>query len=158
MDLLNNVLGGGQNRQDVNDFINRYQTGQPWEGISDQEAVQKYSQIATQLPPDQFRQAAEQAFSRLTPEQRAELARILQTNAQQQSVGSSAVNQPNLQAQAQQDPGALAQATTQLHEEQPNLLQQLLGQGGALSNPIAKAALAGIAAMAAQRILGGRNQ
>jgi hypothetical protein len=157
MDMLQNVLGG-QSRQDISDFVKRYQTGQPWEGISDQETLDRYSQVATQLPPDQFRQAAEQAFSKLTPEQRAELARILQSNAQQQSVTTPALNQPNLATTAQQDPGALAGAATQIHEQQPNLLQQLLGEGGALSNPIAKAALAGIAAMAAQRILGGRNQ
>jgi hypothetical protein len=157
MDMLQNVLGGGS-RQDTSDFINRYQTGKPWEGISDQETLDRYSQIATQLPPDQFRQAAEQAFAKLTPEQRAELVRILQSKAQQQSVSTPALEQGNLPAAAQQDPGVLAGAATQLHEQQPNLLQQLLGEGGALSNPIAKAALAGIAAMAAQRILGGRNQ
>jgi predicted RNA-binding Zn ribbon-like protein len=157
MDMLQNVLGG-QSGQDISDFIKRYQTGKPWEGVSDQEALDRYSQVATQLPPDQFRQAAEQAFAKLTPEQRAELARILQTNAQQQSVSTPALDQTNLPATAQQDPGALAGAATQIHEQQPNLLQQLLGEGGALSNPIAKAALAGIAAMAAQRILGSRNQ
>jgi hypothetical protein len=157
MDMLQNVLGG-QSRQDISDFITRYQTGKPWEGISDQEAVDRYSQVATQLPPDQFRQAAEQAFAKLTPEQRAELVRILQSNAQQQSVSTPALDQRNLPSSAQTDPGALASAATEIHEQQPNLLQQLLGEGGALSNPIAKAALAGIAAMAAQRILGNRNQ
>jgi hypothetical protein len=157
MDMLQNVLGG-QSGQGISDFIKRYQTGKPWEGVSDQEALDRYSQVATQLPPDQFRQAAEQAFAKLTPEQRAELARILQSNAQQQSVSTPALDQRNLPVAAQKDPGALAGAATQIHEQEPNLLQQLLGEGGALSNPIAKAALAGIAAMAAQRILGGRNQ
>jgi len=34
------------------------------------------------------------------------------------------------------------------------MLHQLLGQGGALSNPMAKVAVAGIAAMAAKHFLG----
>ena len=55
-----------------------------------------------------------------------------------------------------QDPGALAQAMTQAHQQQPDLLQQVLGPGGALSNPLAKAALAGVAAMAAKQIMGGQ--
>ena len=55
-----------------------------------------------------------------------------------------------------QDPGALAQAMTQAHQRQPDLLQQVLGPGGALSNPLAKAALAGVAAMAAKQIMGGQ--
>ena len=157
MDMLQNILGG-QSKDDLSDFINRYQSGQPWEGVSDQEAVDRYGQVATQLPPDQYRDAAEEAFAKLTPEQRAELARMLQSSAQQQQINAPALNQGNLATTAQRDPGALAGAATQIHEQQPNLLQQLLGQGGALSNPIAKAALAGIAAMAAQRILGGRTR
>lgn len=41
-----------------------------------------------------------------------------------------------------------------------DFIDQLLGKGGTggpLDNPIAKVALAGIAAMAAQRLLGGRR-
>jgi len=33
------MLGGGQNRQQYHDFVNRYDTGAPWDGISDQEAA-----------------------------------------------------------------------------------------------------------------------
>ena len=60
----------------------------------------------------------------------------------------------------QNNPGELAEMTTSLREQQPSIFEQLLGKGGtggALDNPIAKVALAGIAAMAAQRILGGRR-
>ncbi len=41
MDLLQNLMGGGQQRQDYDDFIQRYDRGAPWEGISDQEALQR---------------------------------------------------------------------------------------------------------------------
>jgi hypothetical protein len=59
----------------------------------------------------------------------------------------------------------LANITSQLHQ-QPGLLRDILGgltgnressgSGGILSNPLAKAALAGIAAMLVKKVLGGR--
>ena len=59
-----------------------------------------------------------------------------------------------------QDPPSLAQATGRLYQQEPGLLGQLLGGGGGgtdvLSHPLAKAALAGIAAMAAKRMMSGR--
>ena len=65
-----------------------------------------------------------------------------------------------------QDPGYLAQVTGQMHQQQPGILGQLLGSalgggggGGSqsmLESPIAKAALAGVAAMAVKQMMGGR--
>lgn len=57
---------------------------------------------------------------------------------------------------AANDPGALADATAQVHAQGPNILQQLFAPGGTFSSPIAKMALLGITAFAAQRISGGR--
>ncbi len=62
-----------------------------------------------------------------------------------------------------QDPNYLAQVTGRMDQQQPGLLGQLLGGAGggaggqgALANPIAKAALAGIAAVAMKKMMGGR--
>ena len=65
-----------------------------------------------------------------------------------------------------QDAGYLAQATGRLHQQQPGILGQLLGGAlgggggggnqGMLESPIAKAALAGIAAMAVKQMMGNR--
>jgi hypothetical protein len=49
--------------------------------------------------------------------------------------------------------------TSQVRQKDPNILEQLMGRGGTggpLDNPIAKAAFAGIAAMAASKIMGRR--
>ena len=45
-----------------------------------------------------------------------------------------------------------------MHQQEPDLLSKLLGgqSGTVLDNPLAKAALAGVAAMAARRMLTGR--
>jgi len=149
-------LGGGAQRQEYQDFVNRYEQGPPYHGISDQEALQRYGQVAPQLSPEAYHQSAQEAFARLSPQERQEFARYLQQQAQQQNVSL-----PDLGGggyERYQDPGTLAQMTTQVHQQQPDLLGRLLGgqSGTMLDNPLAKAALAGVAAMAAKRMLGGR--
>ena len=49
LDMLGQILGGGQRREEYQDFVNRYDTGAPWDGISDQEARSRYQQVAPQL-------------------------------------------------------------------------------------------------------------
>src|SRR5438128_707613 len=93
LDMLQNLLGGGQQRQDYQDFVNRYDQGHPSEGYSNQEVANRYQQVAPQLPPNVYQESAEQSFARLTPEERAEFARWLQTRAQQQHVDVPGLNQ-----------------------------------------------------------------
>jgi hypothetical protein len=154
LDILQNLLGSSQQQQDYQGFVNRYHQGPPSEGYSDQEVLNRYNQVATQLPPDIYQQSAEQAFARMSPQDRQEFAQWLQTRAQQQNVP---LPQMGGGPAAFQDPGALAQMT-RMHQQQPDMLTQLLtGKSGTmLDNPLARAALAGVAAMAAQRVLGSR--
>jgi hypothetical protein len=175
MDLLEQLIGGGQQRQQYQEFTNRYDQGAPWQGISDQEALNHYNQIAPQLPPQLYQESAQEAFARLTPEQRMQLGQYLQQQAQQQGVGGLPGVNPGGMPHQFQDPGYLAQATSRMEQQQPGILGQLLGGalgggmggamgggpggmagGGMLESPIAKAALAGVAAMAVKRMMGGR--
>ncbi len=181
MDLLQNILGGGQQRQQYQDFANRYDQGAPWDGISEQEALENYQQVAPHLPPQAWQEAAQDSFSRLSPQQRMELGRYLQQGAQQRGVNFPDMNHDGIDDRMQ-DPRYLAQVAGQMRQQQPGLFSQLLGGalgggmmnnapaggmmggGGAgmgdigqmLNNPIAKAALAGIAASAVQRMMRGR--
>jgi hypothetical protein len=176
MDLLQTILGGGQQRQQFQDFANRYQQGAPFDGISDQEAIQNYQQVAPHLPPQQWQEAAQESFSRLSPQQRMELGQYLQQGGQQQGLSFPDMNRDGVDDRMQ-DPGYLAQMAGQMRQQQPGLFSQLLssamgggqmgggisggssqmgGIGQLLSNPIAKAALGGIAATAVQRMMGGR--
>ena len=147
MDMLQNALGGlsGDQPDKLRDFSRRYQDGPPDQGYSDDEARESYGQLATRLPNDEYEQSAEAAFSRLSPEQRRQFGQWLQ----ERTGGQTNIS-------ATDDPRQLAQATSRVQQENPNLLQQAFGEGGALSNPIAKMAVAGIAAMAAQRLFGNR--
>jgi hypothetical protein len=163
--LLQSLLGGGQQQQQYQDFVNRYEQGPPSQGYSGQEVLQRYQDVATRVPPDLYEQSAEEAFARLSPQERAEFARFLQQRAQQQHVSLVDYNRDGIDDRMQQDPHALAQMTTRMEQQQPGLLGQLLGgldlgggqpggqQGNLLENPVAKAAMAGIAAMAVKHLM-----
>jgi len=158
MGLLDSLLGGGSQRQEhYQDFVQRYERGRPWEGVSDEEATQHYSNVAQHLDPENYRSAAEEAVSRLSPEERAELAEHLRTQARQQDVNFPGLHEtPNLE-----HPGVLASVMSAMHGQQPGILRQLLGGGseggGVAQSNVAKAALAGIAAIGLKKVMGGKN-
>jgi hypothetical protein len=164
MGLLDSLLSGPQQQQDYQDYVQRYQQGPPHEGYSDQEVLQRYQQVAPQLGPQEFRTAAEQAFSNMPPDQRVQYGQYVGQQLQGQGLPMPGFAPGQGNPQLYQDPGYLAQQTAQLHQQQPGLLGQLLGGGGGgggggglLANPAAKAALAGIAAMAISNAMGGRT-
>lgn len=161
MGLLDDLLGGGQQRQAYENFANRYSQGSPYEGYSEQEAQQYYQQLAPQLPQGQYVQAAEQTFNQMSPQEREQFAQYLHEQAQQQGYQIPGMN-PG-QYQQYQDPGALAQVAGRLHQQQPGLLSELLGGGNSGGNagsggmsPLAKMALGGIAAMAVKNLMAGK--
>jgi len=149
MDMLTDLLGAGQ-REDYDDFVQRYQRGAPWDDIGDDEAQRRYQEVAPRLPDEEYEASAEAAFRQLTPEQRAEFGRWLETRARERGVSSD--------GRDVSDPHELATMTSRVRQEQPGILDQLLagadGGEGLLSHPIAKAALGGIAAMAVSKFLG----
>lgn len=154
MDMFNDLLGGGDRdkRSQYEDFIGRYEQGSPYDGIGDDEAVQRYREVDQRLDDDQYRDSAEAAFARLSPQERQEFARYMQTRAQNNGYD-------DFDGSRGDDPAELARMTSQVRQKDPNLLEQLMGRGGTggpLDNPIAKAAFAGIAAMAASKFMGRR--
>ncbi|MBP1687852.1 MAG: hypothetical protein H6Q33_3995 [Deltaproteobacteria bacterium] len=159
MGILDELLGGGQLQRTFEDFVHRYEKGPPAEGYSDQEVVDRYRDVAHAVPPDQYAQAAQEALARLSPEERAEFVKLLQERARARGVA--------LPKQIGSDPKDLSQVVTDLHEK-PGQLTDILGgaseppQGAGssmlanvLASPVAKAALAGIAAMVVKRVMRG---
>jgi hypothetical protein len=161
MSFLEQLFGGGQQRQEYQDFVNRYEQGPPWAGISDREAVDRYQQVAPQLPPEVYQQSAQEAFARMSPQERMQFAQHLQQRSRQQNFDFPDFNNDGIDDRYQ-DPGMLAQMTSRMEQQQPGVLGQLLGGGGGggagsmLDNPLAKAALAGVAAMAVRKMMSGR--
>ena len=165
MDLLEMLMGSSDTRTGFEDFLKRFEDGPPSEGYADQEVLDRYGDVAHKASPSEYQQAARDAFTRLSPADREELGQLLSGQAR-----SKRLNLPGLTPNQQQGFGDLdwlANITTQLHQ-QPGLLRDLLGgltggsqsgstgTGSILGNPIAKAALAGIAAMLVKRVLAGK--
>lgn len=178
MGFLDHLLANPQQRQDLMDFVTRYDEGPPEEGYSDQEVFDRYHQVCSSAPGHIYQHAAEQAFARLTPEQRMQFARMLLERAGGRYVEYPELNRP-MSDENYQDPRFLAQVATSMHEKQPGLLGQLFGGHGSagpgaasargyasrhtqedelLSNPIAKAVLAGITAITLKRMVGERDR
>ena len=162
MGLLDELLGGGRRQDEYKDFANRYQKAPPYDTLGDDETLQRYKELAPELSEDDFRQSARDAFNRLSPQERADFSRWLRERSRQQGiqVPDYDLNDDGIDDRAQHDPGVLADMTTQMRTRQPNILEQLLGKGGtggAFDNPLAKIALAGITAFAAQKIMGVRR-
>ncbi|RBY82493.1 hypothetical protein DQ238_04180 [Geodermatophilus sp. TF02-6] len=193
--MLDELIGGGGRQQEYGDFIDRYRQGAPYDGISDEEAGQRYSEVAGEVDPQTYQDSARDAFGNMAPEERDQFAGQLQEYAQAQGVDTGWDGRST-------DPDALAGMTSSIHQQNPGLLGALLGggggagglggllggaggggalggllgggggggglgdllgggggsgAGGAGSNPVVKAALAGIAAMAARRLMGGQG-
>jgi hypothetical protein len=154
MDVLNNILGNPKTRSQYDDFIDRYQQAPPWDSINDDEAVRRYEEITPQLSDQDYEASAQAAFSKLTPEERREFSRYLRQQAQQR--GMTDFDGDGIDDRLA-DPTELAKRTTRVRQQDPNLLEQLMGKsgtGGPLDNPLAKVIFAGITAFAASKVMG----
>jgi hypothetical protein len=116
------------------------------------------------VSPDQYAQAAQEALSKLSPEERAAFVKMLQDRAAARGV--------TLPRQVAPEPKDLGQVLTGLHAK-PGQLRDMLGGGAAqpqeqasgsspitdiLTSPMAKAVLAGIAAMVVKRVMSRPSQ
>jgi hypothetical protein len=159
MGILDELLAGGTRQNEYKDFVNRYEQGAPSEGYSDQEVLKRYSEVAHAVAPDHYAQAAEEALSKLSPAERAALVKMLQDQAAARGVTLPPTVAP--------EPKELGQVLTDLHGK-PGQLRDMLGGGAAqpqeqasgsspiidiLTSPMAKAVLAGIAAMVVKRVM-----
>lgn len=164
--ILGGLFGGNDDddeptrRNRANDFVQRYQQGAPEDDIDGMEAMQNYRQVSDNLSPDEYEDAAREAFGRMQPNQRQQFGQMLQ----QQMGGQGGQGGPV------EDPRELAGLTRQFRQQQPGGLASLFGGGGGnsrggndgggigdmLQNPIARAALGGVAAIAMQKMFNKR--
>src|SRR5215813_4004478 len=144
MGILDDLLTGGQRQKEYSDFINRYEQGHPSEGYSDQEVLKRYGEVSHAVPADQYAQAAQEALSKLSPEERAVFVKMLQDRAAARGV--------TLPVNVTPEPKELGEVLTDLHKK-PGQLRDMLGGDDAqlqqqasaspitdiLSSPMAKA-------------------
>lgn len=161
MDILGSLFGGDRRQEDdYRDFLNRYDQGPPYAGISGREAYDRYEHVAGRIPPDLYEDSARDALNRLSPQERLQLGQLLRQQSGGRSPGFPGSGADDNQFQ---DSGFLAQVLGQMQRQQPGMMGQMLGgrgqsgTGGGLGdlmdNPVAKAALAGIAAMAVKKMM-----
>jgi hypothetical protein len=156
MGILEDLLTGGQRQNEYSDFVKRYEQGHPSEGYSDQEVLKRYGEVSHAVPSDQYAQAAQEALSKLSPEERAAFVKMLQDRAAARGV--------TMPADVTPEPKELGDVLTDLHRK-PGQLREMLGGDDApqasgpnplaemLSSPMAKAVLAGIATMVVKRVM-----
>jgi len=145
------------NRQMYERYAQAHESGNH-EGIDPQQAYGHVQQFMQQAPPEMQQQVYQQHFEQMPYEQRQQFA-------QQAPPQYQPYMDPN-------NPRQMGQGFYQMGQQQPGILQQLLGaaggrgvpggslgggMGGLLSNPMAKAALVGIAGLAAKQLLGGHR-
>lgn len=151
MGFLQNLMGGGQTRQEYEDFANRYQQGHPSEGYDDDEVMNRYQQVRSDMSPEDYQEASRESFSRMSPEERMQFGQYMQQQARARGYQDPAWDEDD---SMYQDPNYLSQVTGRMESQQPGALGQVLGgAGNVLGNPLAKAALAGVTAFAAKRIM-----
>jgi hypothetical protein len=80
--------------------------------MDDQQAVERYRYLLRTAPPDDIERAHEEAFARLTPEQRAEVLRELAQEVPPSEVPSG------------DDPGSLARMATRAEMREPGTLER----------------------------------
>jgi len=171
--MLKGLLGGDgddDRRPQARDFVSRYEQGAIDEGYTEKEAYENFQRVSQHADPETMQRAAEQAFARMDPAQRAEFAQMLQ-----QRMGGSG----NQVGGSSDDPRQMAGMVSRVQRENPGGLASLFGGdggsngggggigdvlggvlgggggGGFPGGTLGKVAMGGIAAYAMKEILGG---
>lgn len=80
--MVQGLFGGGaagdEEKAKAEDFINRYQTGKPSEGYTEEEAIQQLEAVAKVATPEQMQQALQQSVANLPEDERAQFNQMLQ--------------------------------------------------------------------------------
>jgi hypothetical protein len=86
--------------------------------VTDEQAVERYRYMLRTAPPEMIEQAHEEAFAKLTPEQRRLALQQLTSAAP-----------PEEAQRASDDPRSLARLATRTELRQPGMLERLFGSG-----------------------------
>ena len=147
MDILQKIFSGGD-PDNYEQRAQRYQAGYgsgQYDDLDQQDVLDRYQRTVQHAPPEVVEAAHLEAFRRLPPQERQ---RILD---QFQQVSNDPSQPFTYGGPMDASPEALARMAGQARQQQPDLLGSL---GNVLSNPMAKMAMAGVAAYAAQRMMG----
>lgn len=151
-------------RSVIDDFINRYEQGDPTQGYSEDEARSAFEQAVQTAPPETLRRAARDAVDRLDDGQRAEFGELLRTQQTEQPAWSQATEPtaPGLDDMfgGLFGSGGLGNFFGDLVSPGRSDGQQRGGRAGGgpnigelLRNPVGRAVIGGIGAMALKQLM-----
>ena len=86
--------------------------------ITDEQALERYRYMLATAPPEDIERAHEEAFARLTPEQRRQALQALAGHVPETELRND-------------DPASLARAATRAEIRQPGTIERAWGSGGA---------------------------
>ena len=156
-DKLSQFFGQDTNReQEYRDFERRYRENP--DSISDEEAARRYREIAQHdddMDGPDTEAEYERAFSRMSADERQDLARRYQDAHRDSSRGFQGYRD-DYDLDRASSPRELGRMTRQASQQDPDLLEGLLGGNSPLASTGGKIAMAGLAAMAAKKFLGRR--
>ena len=157
---LNEFFGNDKNREeDYRDFERR-QRENP-EQVSDQEAARRYREMMGQMDDgdedEEIQSEYERAFSNLSPEERRDLAERYLKATEDSNRSYQGYDRTN-DVERAASPRELGRMTRRAAKQDPDLLEQLVGQNSPLNSRGGKMALAGLAAFAAKRFLGNKRR
>ena len=180
MGLLDQLMAGGADRDRYDDFARRYDQGRPHEGYDDDEVAGHYGKLQGDLDDDTYESSAREASSRMDPDERRQFKKQLHHAARERGHvdldGDGIPDDPESMARytntvRRRDPDLL---TSMLGGGGgmggAGALGSVLGgamgggmgggmggmgggRGGGGGNPLARAAVAGITAMAVKKMM-----
>ena len=179
MGLLDQLMAGGADRDRYDDFARRYDQGRPHEGYDDDEVAGHYGRLQGDLDDDTYESSAREAYSRMDPDERRQFKKQLHHAARERGHadldGDGIPDDPESMARytntvRRRDPDLL---TSMLGGGGmgggmggmggAGALGSVLGgamgggmgggRGGGGGNPLARAAVAGITAMAVKKMM-----
>jgi hypothetical protein len=142
------------------DYVDRYERG-AYDQIGDDEVIHNYRAASSRLSPDEYHQAATDAMRNLSPEQRRELRRELKRRSRDRFDPSDDSPEELARAMRRADEedqgggglaGLFGFGGSQASDQSRGGQSQGGGIGGMLDNPVAKVAMAGVAAMVAKKL------
>jgi len=98
----------------------RQPAASPPADLTDEQAVERYRYLVRTAPPDAIEQAHEEAFAKLTPEQRQQALRDLNTAV------------PEHERATSDDPRSLARTATRADVNRPGTVERAFGGGAGL--------------------------
>ncbi len=134
-------------------YANAWDQGN-YQQIPHQDAWQNYNQFMNNAPPQMVEQVHQQYYQQMPPQERGGLLQGIMGGLMQRGVSPQQMGVQNTDPYSM-SPADAARVTSYAQQQHPDVLQQVFAPGGVLGNPMAKMAVAGLAALAAKQFLGG---